>query len=63
MVVVPVCLNGSNKDEGDESLPLLAFPRHAVNAIFLKDSKKGRLSSRNLGTWNILSDVCCNDKV
>ena len=37
MVVVPVCLNGSNKDEGDESLPLLAFPRHVVNAIFLKD--------------------------
>ena len=32
-----------NKDEGDESLPLLAFRRHIVNVIFLKYSKEGRL--------------------
>ena len=47
-----VCLNGRccssgvcalyriNKDEGDESLPLLAFRRDVVNAIFLKYSKE-----------------------
>ena len=34
-----------NKNEGNESLPLLAFRRHVVNAIFLKYSKEGRLSS------------------
>ena len=32
-----------NKDEGDESLPLLAFRRYVVNVIFLKYSKEGRL--------------------
>ena len=33
-----------NKDEGDESLPLPAFRRDVVNAIFMKYSKEGRLS-------------------
>ena len=33
----------SNKDEGNESLPLLAFQRHVVNANFLEYSKEGRL--------------------
>ena len=31
-----------NKDEGDESLPLLVIRRDTVNAIFLKYSKEGR---------------------
>ena len=30
-----------NKDESDESLPLLAFQRDIVNVIFLKYSKEG----------------------
>ena len=29
-------LHRINRDEGDESLPVLAFRRHVVNAIFLK---------------------------
>ena len=29
-------LTNINKDEGDESLPLLTFRRHVANAIFLK---------------------------
>ena len=47
-----------NKDKGDESLPLLAFPRHDVNVTFPKCSKKSRLSSSHLGIRNIPSDVC-----
>ena len=47
-----------NKDKGDESLPLPPFLRHADNVIFLKYSKKGRLSSSHLGIRNIPSDVC-----
>ena len=31
-----------NKDESDESLPLLAFKRDVVNEIYLKYSKEGR---------------------
>ena len=50
-----------NKDEGDESLLLLARRRHVVNAIFLKYSKEGRLSSSHLGIRNIPSDVCYDD--
>ena len=73
MVVVPVCLNGSNvrqgvwvlyrvdKDEGDESLPFPAFRRDAVNSTFLKYSKEDRLSSSQVGIRNILADVCCNE--
>ena len=38
-----------NKDKDDESLPLPPFLRHADNVIFLKYSKKGRLSSSHLG--------------
>ena len=51
-----------NKDKGDESLPLLAFRKHVVNVIFLKYSKKGRLSSSHLGIRNIPSDVCYDDR-
>ena len=51
-----------NKDEGDESLTLLAFRWHVVNAIFLKYSKESRLSSSHLGIQNIPSDVCYDDK-
>ena len=50
-----------NKDEGDESLPLLIFRRHVVNEIFLKNLKEGRLSSSHIGIQNISSDVCYAD--
>ena len=50
-----------NKDEGNESLPLLAFRRDTVNAIFSKYSKKGRLSTSHIGIRNIPSDVCYED--
>ena len=50
-----------NKDKGDESLPVLAFRRHAVIAIFLKYSKEGRLCSSHLEIRNIPSDVCYDD--
>ena len=49
-----------NKDEGDESLPLLAFRRNAASAIFLENSK-GRLSSSHVGIPNIPSDVFYDD--
>ena len=44
-------------NEDDECLPLLSFWRDVVNAIFLKHSKKGRLSSGHVGVRNIPSDV------
>ena len=50
-----------NKDEGDESLPLLVFRRDVVNVIFLKYSKEGRLSSSHVGIRNVPSDVCYDD--
>ena len=50
-----------NRDEGDESLPLLSFRRDVVSAIFLKYAKEGRLSSSPVGIQNIPSDVCYND--
>ena len=62
--MVDVVLQGAwvlypiTKDEGVESLPLLAFPRHVVNAIFLKYSKEGRLPSSHLGIRNIPSHIC-----
>ena len=65
--MVDVVLQGAwvlyriNKDEGDESLLLVAFQRHAVNAIFPKYSKEGRLSSSHVGIRNIPSDVYCDD--
>ena len=70
MVVVPVCLNYRccsseclvlyriNKDESNESLPLLAFRRDVINAIFLKSSEEGRSSARHVGIRNLPSDVC-----
>ena len=51
-----------NKNEGDESLPLLDFQRDVVNVIFLKYSKKGILYSSHVRIRNILSDVCYDDK-
>ena len=42
-------LHRINNDKSDESLSLLAFRRHFVNAIFLKYSKEGRLSANHLG--------------
>ena len=50
-----------NKDKGDESLPLLAFRRHAIKVIFLKYSKEGRLSSSYLGIQSIPSGVSYDD--
>ena len=47
-----------NKDEGTR----LAFRRDVGNAIFLKYSKEGRLSSSHVGIRNIPSDVCYDDK-
>ena len=41
-------LHHINKDEGNESLPLLAFRRHVINEIFLKYSKKGGLLSHKM---------------
>ena len=49
------------KDEGDEPLPVPAFRRHIVNAIFLKYSKEGRSPSNHLGIRYISSDVCYGD--
>ena len=54
-------LHGINEDEGNESLPLLAFRVHVINAIFLKYSKESRFSSSHVGIRNILSDVCYGD--
>ena len=48
-------------NEDHECLPLLAFRRDIVNAIFLKHSKEGRLSSRHAEIRNISSDVCYNN--
>ena len=47
-------LHRINKDEGDESVALPAFQRHVVNAIFLKYSKEGTLSSSHERIRNIL---------
>ena len=41
-----------------EAMSFLVFWRHIVNAIFLKYSKEGRLSSSHVGIRNIVSDVC-----
>ena len=41
-------LNRFDKDEDNESLPLLTFQRDVVDAIFLKYSKEGRLSSNHV---------------
>ena len=54
-------LHRINIDEGDESLLLLAFRRDVVNAIFLKYSNEGRLSSTHLGIRNIPSHVCYDE--
>ena len=65
--MVDVVLQGAwilycvNKDEGDESLPFLVFRRHIVNAIFLKYSKEGILSSSYVGIRNIPWDICYDD--
>ena len=67
-MIYPIPIQGAwilyriNKDKGDESLPLLTFRRHAVNVIFLKYSKEGRLSSSHLGIQNIPSDFCYDDR-
>ena len=42
-------LHDINKDEGDESVPLLALRRDVVSAIFLKYSKEGKLLSSHVG--------------
>lgn len=52
------CVYSVNKDEGDESLFILAFRRELMNAIFLKYSKEGRSSSSHVRCRNITSDAC-----
>ena len=47
--------------EGGESPRLLVFRRDVVNAIFLKYSKKERLSSNRVGIRNIPLDVCYDE--
>ena len=65
--MVDVVLQGSwvlyrvNKDEGDESLLFLVFRRYVVNAIFLKYSEDGRLSTSHVGIQNISSDTYYED--
>ena len=61
--IVDVALQGAwvlyciNYGKGDESLPLLAFRRDVVHAIFLEYSKESKLSSSHPGIRNIPSDV------
>ena len=50
-----------NKNECDESLPLLAFRIDVISTIFQKYLKEGRLSSSHLGIRNIPSVVCYDD--
>ena len=65
--MVDVVLQGAwvlyrvRKDEDDESLPLLVFRRHTVDAFFLKYSKEGRLSSSHVGIRSIPSEICYDD--
>ena len=54
-------LHRINKDESDESLRLLAFRRHFVNAIFLKNPKECRLFLSHLGIRNVPLDVYYDD--
>ena len=59
MVVVPVFSNGlCCYLEVLGSLPLLAFRREVVNAIFVKYSKEGRSSSSHVEIRNVPSDFC-----
>ena len=48
-------LHRINKDEGDESLPLLVFRRDVVSAIFMKYSEEDRLFSSHVGIRSIRS--------
>ena len=50
-------LHRVNKDEDNESLPLLGFRTDVVSVIFLKYSKEGILSLSHGGIRNIPSDV------
>ena len=54
-------LHRINKDEVNESLPLLAFLRDVVNAIFLKYSKDSRLFSSQVRIQSIPSNICSDD--
>ena len=46
----------------NERMLYLAFRRDVVNAIFLKYSKKGRSFLSHVVVWNVLSDVCYDEK-
>ena len=65
--MVDVLLQGAwvlyriNKDKGNECLPLLAFQRHVVNAIFPKYSMEARLFSSHLGIRINPADVYYGD--
>ena len=54
-------LHRINKDEVNESLPLLAFLRDVVNAIFLKYSKDSRLFSSQVRIQSIPSNISSDD--
>ena len=53
-------VRGLTKMKAMSPLPFLVFWKHIVNAIFLKYSKEGRLSSSHVGSRNIPSDVSCD---
>ena len=65
--MVDVVLQGAwvlyrvSKDEDDESLPLLVFRRHIVDAFFLKYSKESILSLSHVGIRSIPSEICYDD--
>ena len=60
-IVCNDCHGCPDEDIGGESLPILAFRRDFVNAIFLEYSKEGKLSPTHIGIQNIPSDVCYDD--
>ena len=65
--MVDVVLQGAwvlyciNWDKGDESLPLLAFRRYVINAIFWEYSNEGKLFRSHTVIRNIPSDLCYDD--
>ena len=50
-----------NKGEDNESLHFLVLRTHIANAIFLKYSEEGRLSSSDVGIRNTPSGICYDD--
>ena len=61
MVYLSMCGYCIIVTRSDESMPFLAFERDVANAIFLKYSKEGRVSSSHIRIRNISSDFCLDD--